>query len=70
MNDYITTQECANKLGVTPQRIWQKIKRGEIKAVRFSRLWMIPRTELDGWSRVKVKNKEWLFKKSTITSAK
>ena len=69
MQDYVTIQAFAKHFGVTSQRIWQKVKRREISAVRFSDIWMIPRAELSAWVKIRVKTKMWLFKKSSVKNA-
>ena len=45
-NDYITTNEAANELGVTRQRVLQLIQDGRLKAEKFANVYMVPRGAL------------------------
>ena len=44
---FLTTQEAAKRIGVTPGRIWQLIKSGEVKAERVGYFWLVPENEVD-----------------------
>jgi excisionase family DNA binding protein len=43
----LSRDEVAQRLGVSRDSVIRAIKRGEIKAVRFGRRVLIPRSELD-----------------------
>ena len=43
----LTTNEAAARIGVTPGRIWQLIKSGDIKATRVGYFWLVPEKEVD-----------------------
>ena len=45
--DVITTQEAANRLGISVIRVRQLIWEGKLYATKFGRDWMIPIKELD-----------------------
>jgi excisionase family DNA binding protein len=45
-NDYITTNQAADVLGVTRQRVLQLIQGGRLKAEKFANVYMIRRDAL------------------------
>jgi excisionase family DNA binding protein len=45
-DNYITTNEAADELGVTRQRVLQLIQDGRLKAEKFANVYMIPRGAL------------------------
>ena len=45
-DDYITTNEAADALGVTRQRVLQLIQDGRLKAEKFANVYMIQRANL------------------------
>jgi excisionase family DNA binding protein len=45
--NYITTNEAADVLGVTRQRVLQLIQDGRLKAEKFANVYMIRRGDLD-----------------------
>lgn len=46
-DDLITTNEAAESLGVTRQRVLQLIQDGRLKAEKFGNVYMIRRGDLD-----------------------
>lgn len=47
--DVLTAQEAALYLKISPQFVRKLIHRGEIKALRFGRIWRIERNDLDAY---------------------
>lgn len=48
--DYVTVAQAAKALGLTPDGVRDRIRRGDIEAVRVNpRLLMIPRAEVEKW---------------------
>jgi len=45
--EYFSTTEVAKILGISTVAVWKKIKDGKLKADRFGRNFMIPKTEID-----------------------
>lgn len=45
--DYISTNDAANVLGVTRQRVLQLIQDGRLKAQKFANVYMIQRGDLN-----------------------
>lgn len=45
-DDYISTNDAAQHLGVTRQRVLQLIKRDRLKAQKFANVYMIRRADL------------------------
>jgi excisionase family DNA binding protein len=45
--DYITTNEAADSLGVSRQRVLQLIQDGRLKAEKFANVYMIQRADLN-----------------------
>lgn len=45
--EYFSTTEVAKILGISTVAVWKKIKEGKLKADRFGRNFMIPKTEID-----------------------
>ena len=45
--DYVSTNEAADVLGVTRQRVLQLIQDGRLKAEKFASVYMIRRDDLD-----------------------
>ena len=50
-----TITETAQALGKSRQLIWQRIRMGQMKAVRMGPLWWVPVSEVERW---KAKDKE------------
>ena len=50
-----TITETAQALGKSRQLIWQRIRMGQMKAVRMGPLWFVPEAEIEKW---KAKDKE------------
>ena len=40
--EYLTVEECAERLKLTPYTIREKLKKGEIKGIKMGRIWRIP----------------------------
>lgn len=57
MSQYISTTELASLLGVSRVTIFKKIKKGEIKAVRIGRNYVIDKMDVPGMTVKKI-NKE------------
>jgi len=47
-NEFLSTIEAAKVLGVSRVTLFNRIKSGEIKAIRVGRNFIIPRTEIVG----------------------
>jgi excisionase family DNA binding protein len=45
--EYFSTAEVAKILGISTVAVWKKIKEGKLKANRFGRNLMIPKSEMD-----------------------
>ena len=46
-NKYITTAELADLLGISHVAVWKRVKKGQIKADRIGRMYVITDRELD-----------------------
>lgn len=55
MNEFLTTQQAATRLGVSPRRVLQFISDGRLLATKHGRDWLIDPESLD--SLVKVQRK-------------
>ena len=52
VDDFITTAEAAEILGVTRAYVVMLVARGQLKARKLSnRLWLVNRQSLEGWER-------------------
>jgi excisionase family DNA binding protein len=50
MQEYMTVTAAAAELGVTPDAVRRRLERGIMTGIRVhSRLWVIPRAEVDQW---------------------
>lgn len=56
MSDFYTVKELAKKAGLTPARITDLCRRGEINAQKPGRDWLIEKSDGDRWLRSR-KNK-------------
>ena len=45
----MTVGEVARYLGVVPDTIYRKARRGEIPAVKMGKVWRFPKETLDTW---------------------
>ncbi|OQA51993.1 MAG: Helix-turn-helix domain protein [candidate division WS2 bacterium ADurb.Bin280] len=45
--DFYTIPEFANEIGLSRSQVFRIVKKGEIKAQRFGKLYLIPKEELD-----------------------
>ena len=45
----MTVDEVARYLGVVPDTIYRKARRGEIPAVKVGKMWRFPKETLDKW---------------------
>ena len=45
----MTVDEVARYLGVVPDTIYRKARRGEIPAVKMGKMWRFPKETLDKW---------------------
>jgi len=45
----MTVPEVAQYLGVVPDTIYRKARRGEIPAVKMGKVWRFPKDALDKW---------------------
>lgn len=48
---YKTITEVAAELGKSRQLIWQRIRFGQMKAVRMGPLWFVPVAEVERWKQ-------------------
>jgi len=48
-NKVMTVTEVAQYLGVVPDTIYRKARRGEIPAVKMGKIWRFPKEALDKW---------------------
>ena len=49
MTDIMNVEEVARYLGVVPDTIYRKARRGEIPAVKMGKVWRFPKETLDKW---------------------
>ena len=49
MRKIMTVGEVANYLGVVPDTVYRKARRGEIPAVKMGKIWRFPKEALDKW---------------------
>ena len=49
MNRIMNVDEVAKYLGVVPDTIYRKARRGEIPAVKMGKVWRFPKEVLDQW---------------------
>lgn len=49
IKDYVTVKEAAQLMKVSKQEIHRRIYMGKIKAVKFGKMFFIPRTELQNF---------------------
>ena len=45
--EYLSTAEAAKILGISTVAVWKRIKEGKLKADRFGRNFMIPKSEME-----------------------
>ncbi len=45
----MTVGEVAQYLGIVPDTVYRKARRGEIPAVKMGKIWRFPREALDKW---------------------
>ena len=45
----MTVDEVARYLGVVPDTVYRKARRGEIPAVKMGKIWRFPKETLDRW---------------------
>ena len=45
----MTVDEVAQYLGVVPDTVYRKARRGEIPAVKMGKMWRFPKETLDKW---------------------
>ena len=45
----MTVGEVAHYLGVVPDTVYRKARRGEIPAVKMGKIWRFPKDALDKW---------------------
>lgn len=50
MNELLTTAEVAQLLGITREGVFQRIKRGKLKARKLGRNYVIRKTDLPGYT--------------------
>ena len=49
MTQVMTVDEVAQYLGVVPDTVYRKARRGEIPAVKMGKMWRFPKETLDRW---------------------
>ena len=49
MRKIMTVGEVAQYLGIVPDTVYRKARRGEIPAVKMGKIWRFPREALDKW---------------------
>ena len=49
MHKIMTVGEVAQYLGVVPDTVYRKARRGEIPAVKMGKIWRFPKEALDKW---------------------
>ena len=49
MTRVMTVDEVAQYLGVVPDTVYRKARRGEIPAVKMGKMWRFPKETLDRW---------------------
>lgn len=49
MSHIMTVDEVAAYLGVVPDTVYRKARRGEIPAVKMGKMWRFPKETLDKW---------------------
>ena len=49
MTQIMTVDEVARYLGVVPDTVYRKARRGEIPAVKMGKMWRFPKETLDRW---------------------
>jgi excisionase family DNA binding protein len=45
-NDYITIPQLANMLGISRIAVYNKVRKGQIKAVKIGRIFAIPQSQI------------------------
>ncbi len=45
----MTVREVSRYLGVVPDTVYRKARRGEIPAVKMGKIWRFPKEALDKW---------------------
>lgn len=58
----MTTTEVAQKLGISPARVWAMIITKKIKATKEGKNYKIAPSEVEGWIRQKHGTRTWLHK--------
>ena len=49
MQKIMTVHEVSRYLGVVPDTVYRKARRGEIPAVKMGKIWRFPKEALDKW---------------------
>ena len=49
MQKVLTVDQVARYLGVVPDTIYRRARRGEIPAVKMGKIWRFPKETLDKW---------------------
>ena len=49
VHEIMTVREVSRYLGVVPDTIYRKARRGEIPAVKMGKIWRFPKEALDKW---------------------
>ena len=49
MQKVMRVEEVAKYLGVVPDTVYRKARRGEIPAVKMGKIWRFPKDALDQW---------------------
>ncbi len=49
MQKVMRVEEVAKYLGVVPDTVYRKARRGEIPAVKMGKIWRFPKDALDKW---------------------
>ena len=49
MTQIMNVEEVARYLGVVPDTVYRKARRGEIPAVKMGKMWRFPKETLDKW---------------------
>lgn len=45
--DYYTIPELAKEIGLSRIAVYKQVRQGKIKAIRISRFWVIPKSEIE-----------------------
>jgi excisionase family DNA binding protein len=47
MDDFLTAQDAADKLGYHIKHLYRMLREGTLEAQQFNRVWLIPREEVE-----------------------